>query len=119
MAASIGPVSSKPFYTQLDFSVRAKDTSPTMQAIDSKLNAAGRKSVGQQSFQASLQYLARLFDKKNVQVATSIDNQGLTQVTLTDGDSGKRIAQLPPDAVVAMANRARQQHVGWLVDVVL
>lgn len=115
MAVSIGPFQSNPI--QLNVSLRPQVQSRAEQEISAKLNAPGRVQVGEGAKQEALNYLQKILQEKSFQVSALYDGQkGMSQVTVVDNDSGKEVVKLPADTVVNIAERAKQSHLGWLID---
>lgn len=105
-------------YPAMKLSPQPKVLTPTLQKIDNELVAQARKACGEKAYDAALKQLTKLLHHKNINVSVSMDVcLGLQQVRISDGETGKRIVDLPPPAVVDIAERARQQHIGWLIDV--
>ncbi len=109
-------ISNKSGYSA-DLSPLPKPTTRTSGQIDSELNAGGRRALGDKAFQAAMQRLYQLFDKKGVRLSSTLDAQGgIQQLNIVDADSGQTIFKLPPDGVVDMAERAKQQSIGWVIN---
>ena len=90
---------------------------PKAQKIQSEMKAEGAKKVGEQAFHDALKQLEKLLGPSNVSISSSLDSKsGLQQVKLVDQNSGKKIAEMPPDGVVKMAENSKQHHIGWLID---
>lgn len=117
MSVALGPI--KPtasFFSSADLSpVERKATSEVLK-IDGQLNSSGRRAIGDHAVQASMQRLSKLFAEKNVNVTMDFDSRTGSQVRITDGDTGKTIVEMPPSAVVSIAEKAKQQQTGWLLD---
>ncbi len=110
-------ISNKSNYTA-SLSPLPRQSTQQVSQIDAQLNAEGRRAEGDRAFQASLQRLYQLFDKKSVRLSSTLDSQGnIQQLNIVDGDTGKTIFKLPPDGVVDMAEKAKQQSIGWLINV--
>lgn len=102
---------------QLDITPMKEVKTPEVQKISDELNAKGRKEIGDESLEKALENLNRLFKENDVNVSIGLDSQsGIKQVSLTDKESGKKIAEMPPQAVVEMADKAKQQSIGWILD---
>lgn len=115
MAVSIGPFSSNPIH--LNVPIRPQVQTKGVQQANQELNAQGRIEVAEGAKQKALDYLQSILQEKNFQVSATYDSQkALSQITVVDGDSGKEVVKLPADAVVDIAERARQSHIGWLID---
>jgi len=117
MAVIIGPTSSNPIYMQL--SIRQQINTPAMQKISQELNAGGRVAVADQAYKKALDYVSKLLAEKNIQVSTIYDSQNGNQVRIVDGDSGRLITQLPPNAVIQIAERSKEHNIGWIVNKLL
>ncbi|MZQ75868.1 MAG: hypothetical protein GT589_06870 [Peptoclostridium sp.] len=91
---------------------------PAVQEIEQQSKAQGRKEIGERAHEAALQHLAKLLHHKDIQVSTYMDTRsGLKNTVITDGETGRTIAELPPAAVIEITEKAREKHIGWIVDV--
>ena len=117
MAVMIGPTSSNPI--NMELSIRQRTNTPAVQKISEELNAGGRVAVAEKAFQTALGHVSRLLAEKNIQVSTVFDSENGNQVRIVDGDSGKLITQLPPDAVIQIAQKSKEQNIGWIVNKLL
>ena len=117
MSVMIGLTSSNPI--NMELSIRQRVTTPAVQKISQELNAVGRVSVAERAFQTALGHISRLLAEKNIQVSTISDSGNLNQVRIVDGDSGRLITQLPPDAVIQIAQRSKEHNIGWIVNKLL
>ncbi len=115
MAVTIGPFHSQPYVPNV--SVQPKVESRPAQQNDVQLNAPGRSSIGEQGKQNALQQLSKLLQENNFSVSSTYDSKsGLQEISIVDGRTVSRIAQLPVPAVKDIAERAKQSHLGWLID---
>ena len=90
---------------------------PGLEEIAAGNVAKGRREIGEKAWDAALKQLEKLLHHKDIQVSTSLDTRsGLRNMVLTDGATGKTIIKLPPTAVIEIAEKARQNHVGWIID---
>lgn len=117
MPVTIGPYKTTVNFNAAKLNLREKVVPEKAQQVDNQLHSPGRRVVGEQALQKSLQFLSKLFDEKNVQVTNNFDVSSGSEIRITDGDSGKTIVELPPHAVVEMANRAKERQTGWLIDI--
>ncbi|MBC2723825.1 flagellar protein FlaG [Desulfosporosinus sp.] len=117
MAVTIGPTSSNPI--NMELSIRQRVNTPAAQKISQELNAGGRVAVAERAFQTALGHISKLLAEKNIQVSTIFDSQNGNQVRIMDGDSGRLITQLPPNAVIQIAQRSKERNIGWIVNKLL
>ena len=117
MAVMIGPTSSNPI--KMDLSIRHQVNTPAVQKISQELNAGGRVAVAEQAFQSALGHVSKLLAEKNIQVSTIFDSENGNQVRIVDGDSGILITQLPPNAVIKIAQRSKEHNIGWIINKLL
>lgn len=113
MAVTIGPFHSQPYAPNV--SVAPKAESRPQQLDNVKLNAPGRSRIGEQGLQKALDQLSKLLRKNDYSVSSTYD-KGMQEISIVDGRTGSRIAQLPVPAVKDIAERAKQSHIGWLID---
>lgn len=100
-----------------NLNTETKVETPSMKKINNQIKANGTKEIGKKALEKSLQELSKMLEGRNIKVGTTFDaKSGLQQVSITDGTTGKTIAQLPTDAAVEMAEKSRHQHIGWLLD---
>lgn len=117
MSVSLGPIQQTgSFFSTASVSPMPKASTPEVQKIDGQLNSSGRRAIGDNAVQASMQRLQKLFAEKNVNVTMDFDSRTGSSLRITDGDTGKTIVEMPPSAAVAMAQKAVQQQTGWMMD---
>lgn len=116
MSVVIGPHSSTSPFAMASLKLREQKFTPAVQQIDGQLNAPGRRAFGSEALEQALQRLNKLFDEKNVQISAVYDVRSGAQIRITDGDTGKTITEMPPDAVLEITERAKQSQTGWLID---
>ncbi|HBV86022.1 MAG TPA: hypothetical protein DEF42_04995 [Desulfosporosinus sp.] len=117
MAVMIGPTSSNPI--NMELSIRQRVNTPALKEISEELNAGGRVAVAEKAFQTALGQVSRLLAEKNIQVSTVFDGINGNQVRIVDGDSGRLITQLPPNAVIQIAQKSKEHHIGWIINKLL
>lgn len=117
MSVVIGPISRN--YNNMNVSIRQRVDSPIVQKISNELKARGRVAVAEKVFEEALRHVSKLLAEKNIQISTIVDNQNGSQVRIVEGDSGKLITQLPPDGVIEIAQKSKEQRIGWIMDVLL
>lgn len=117
MSVVVGPTSSNPISMAL--SIRHQITTPAAEKISEELNAGGRIAVAEKAFQTALGQVSKLLAEKNIKVSTIFDDVNGNQVRIVDGDSGKVIIKLPPNAVIQIAQRSKEHNIGWIVNELL
>jgi len=117
MVVMVGPTSSNPI--NMELSIRQHVNTPAVQKISQELNAGGRVTLAERAFETALGHVSKLLAEKNIQVSTIFDSQNGNQVRIVDGDSGKVITQLPPEAVIRIVQRSKERNIGWIVNKLL
>lgn len=78
--------------------------------------ADGTKAISDDAYKKQIENLNELLSGMNTNVSLSMDKSGNTLVVITDGETGKVIREMPPKAVVEIAEKARDYIIGLMVD---
>lgn len=110
MDMSIKPVQNN----QINFNItpNKENESVSNKKVETPIKAEGAKGIGEEAFKKAIDELTKLLEVKEVSVNTSYDDNGLKQVSITDKNTGKKIIELPPDAAVKIAEKAKQNTIG-------
>jgi len=114
---AIGAVSSQESYQQV------QDVQPKIEQVIAKPEfepvemAEGTKAVSSEAVQKQIENLNRLLTAKNTNVAMEYDSLSSPErVSIIDTESGKVLKELPAQAAVEIAARAREYIIGLMVD---
>jgi uncharacterized FlaG/YvyC family protein len=100
---SIGSVTNQP-QVSAQLSLQSKAETPNIQEIDKSLKAEGKKEIGEKAFQEAIDQIAKRLSEKNVLVSSEYDAKtGMQKMTISHIETGKKIAELPPEAAVEIA----------------
>lgn len=111
---ALGPINNN--QSNVSSTPKPQIETPKAQKIENELMAEGAKKVGEQAFEDALKKLEKLLDSSDVNIISSLDEKGMQQIKLMDKNTGKAIAEIPPESVVEMAEKAREHHIGWLIN---
>jgi uncharacterized FlaG/YvyC family protein len=79
--------------------------------------AEGAKAISEEAFRKQMEYLSKMLEAKETGVSLKYDSLSSTKsVTIIDNETGKVIREMPPEAAVAIAERAQAYAIGLLVD---
>lgn len=96
---------------------KPKEETPSKENIDKTIKAEGTKKIGEEALEKAISELSKMLEGKHIEVSTVYDaKSGQQRVSLTDGNTGKKLVQIPPDAAVEMAEKSKQENIGWLLD---
>lgn len=81
------------------------------------LDASGAKAIGDEALKKQIQNLNELLKARNTNVTMEYDSlSSPAKVNIIDAESGKIINQIPPNAVVDIATKAKDFIIGLIVD---
>ena len=79
--------------------------------------AEGTRAISEEAIQKQIDNLNRLLTAKNTNVFLEYDNLSSPKmVSIVDNETGKVIKEMPPQAAVEIAEKARDYLIGLLVD---
>ncbi|MEG6584978.1 hypothetical protein [Dendrosporobacter sp. 1207_IL3150] len=116
MVLSLAPLTNS--QVSLDVSVKPLPAESKVM-INNNLQIEADKGVSEEAKKDALEYLDKLFANKNVKISSELDDRGLSQIYITDQDSGKAIIKIPVDAIVTTVNKSREHNIGWLMNLLV
>lgn len=102
---------------------QAPDIQPHLEQVNTKVSyqpiesAEGAKAISEEAFAKQIENLNKLLSSKSTNVSLSYDSLSSPEkVAIVDTESGKVIKEIPAQAAVEIATKAKDYILGLMID---